>query len=511
MRETKNVYNLAVSGGQKPPTACFCRGLYSLFLVEVIESSEGSGVAVLVEVHDVFVLHIVTPLEFEVQASLHAHQCAGDGQGQGIALDVELAYTHLLPGEAACLDRGDVPLDDTLALGGIDAVDGQIIALPARGLGAVGVQKQGHPAVALAGRDGVGALDEEVEILRVAGDLGLHDIIATRVVDVVTACEAIPIAVDGGTLGVAVHGGDLLPLGLATADVDALRLGDFHAGLCALVTADVVGELEIVGVQIAVTVHLDVTAMLAVVLVHHGELRRIGIGQPGLLPLTHDPLVPARDEHQVGIHVDGAIPLLLYVIAVFVGVLGEQVVPVLVGVASAKGTHVVEVGADAILVGVLSHAHGHHLAGAVGTLAILVLREDLQPAPLVGMPGAAAVARLTGAEAEELLDLAEDAVVGLADTLLGKHAIVSHDHGLAVLTVPQVRVKARLVEVLVQGIEHGGGGFGNDAQVQHEHDLRGTDAVQPGFVHPLEQGLVGVAPKQGTVGAVKGDHIHACR
>ena len=179
-------------------------------------------------------------------------------------------------------------------------------------------------------------------------------------------------------------------------------------------------------------------------------------------------------------------------------------------VATAEGLHVVEVGADAVLVGVLSHAYCDHLTATVGAGDVLVLGIDLQPAPLLVGHRAAAVAGLTGTEGEELPDLVEDAGVGLAGALGGEGVGVAHDHGLAVQHIPQVGIQTGLVDVLVQGAEHTLGGL-LGAEVEHEGYLGHLDAVGLGLPQALEERLVGRAPGQGTVGAVKEQEIHTCR
>ena len=158
------------------------------------------------------------------------------------------------------------------------------------------------------------------------------------------------------------------------------------------------------------------------------------------MELPHDPLIPACDEHNIGIEVNGSVPLFLDIVAVLIGI-GRQVrkaVPP--GIAAPECIPVVEMRADTLRVGVLPDADRDQFAASVRACDILVLREDLQPAPLVGALGAACIQRLSGAEGEEIPYLVEQARIRFADAGFRKSVRVCHDKRLPVQAEPQVGV-----------------------------------------------------------------------
>ena len=249
--------------------------------------------------------------------------------------------------------------------------------------------------------------------------------------------------------------------------------------------------------------------MLPVVLINERDLRTALLQHPGLAgEFAHYPLVPAGDEHVFGVKLQRVVPLLLHVVAVFIRVFGELLVPVFVGVAAAEGVFRVEVRADALRVAVLRHADGAHLESAVGPGAVAVLGRHLQPAPLVVPPGTARVQRLAGPEREEFADLVQDFGVIIRDAFFGDRFGVRHDHGLAFPHEPQVAEFARLVQILINAAEHADGVV-RGAELHHERHLRGVDAVAAGFVQFGEQRHERVAPYQRAVGGIEHHHVHA--
>ena len=79
--------------------------------------------------------------------------------------------------------------------------------------------------------------------------------------------------------------------------------------------------------------------------------------------------------------------------------------PISLCVASSVGLFIVKIGTEVLVIAVLGHAHGHHLAGAVGPAAELVLGIFFQPAPHAALEGAVSVRRLSGLKGEEVSDL----------------------------------------------------------------------------------------------------------
>ena len=87
-----------------------------------------------------------------------------------------------------------------------------------------------------------------------------------------TVAEAVPVAVQSQSARTAEYRRHIAPLLPAAAHCDGLFRRDRLARARAFETADVVRKLEVIGIQIAVPIHLDVAAVLTVVLIHHGKL-----------------------------------------------------------------------------------------------------------------------------------------------------------------------------------------------------------------------------------------------
>ena len=323
------------------------------------------------------------------------------------------------------------------------------------------------------------------------------------------AYKAVVVAVYGGAFIAYVARGNVIPLCDRAVHNNSLGRGQLLTLRRTLVAADVGAELQVIGIQVTIAVRLDIAAMLAIVLVNHGKLGGVVVAQPRLVELTHNPLVPTRNEHDVGTNVQGAFPLLLHVVAILVGLLVQQLVTEFLGVAASKGFLVVKVGANAILVGVLTHTNRHHLARAVWTRAVLMLRSDLQPSPMVRSGGTAAVAGLTGAEGEEVADLVQHLGLLLAAALFGERFGVTHNHRFAVQHIPKVGVKTGRVQILIQRAQHIISGL-HGTEVEHKRHLGGVNAVLAHLAHLFKQGLVSHTPKQRAVGAVKEQKINAC-
>ena len=272
--------------------------------------------------------------------------------------------------------------------------------------------------------------------------------------------------------------------------------------------ADIGAQLQIIGVQIAVAVRLDVPGMLPVILIHKGDLGAVLVPDPGLArELPHQPLVPTGDEHIVRIQLQGALPLFLYIQPVQIGILREPAVAVLMGVAPAVGALVVEMRADAAVPGVLGHAHRAHLEASVLPCPEAVLGGGLQPAPVVRPLGAGGVAGLSRAEGEERPDFIQDLRVIGGLPLPGNGFRVSHHQWLALPQEPQIPVSAGTVQILVHAAQHRKGGRAG-REIHHKRHLGRADAVPPGLIQPLQQRHIGVPPDTGAIGGVEHQHIH---
>ena len=224
---------------------CICvrAAVCLIFAVQIIESADGGGVAVDVEVNDVGLLHVVAPLEFKAQRRQHAKRGAGNSDGQRFTVHGDLCIRHLFPGKAPRVNRAHVSLDRGLAVYGCGTVDDEVVTLPAVGLDAVGIDKERHPAAFDRGGDVVCAFHVEVNIVRITRNLGGNDVVSAREVLVVRACKSVVVAVYGGTLVAHVARRDVIPLCSRAVHDDGLGSGQLLTLGRALEAADVGAEL----------------------------------------------------------------------------------------------------------------------------------------------------------------------------------------------------------------------------------------------------------------------------
>ena len=111
----------------------------SLFAVDIVESSAWCDVAAYVEIHYVaLVLHVVAPLEFEVESlSLQVQHLPRDAYHEAVAVCSHLPRAAVVPDPfalIAALDKHGFAL-------WLSVVHDEVIPLPARRLVAVGVEE----------------------------------------------------------------------------------------------------------------------------------------------------------------------------------------------------------------------------------------------------------------------------------------------------------------------------------------------------------------------------------
>ena len=325
-----------------------------------------------------------------------------------------------------------------------------------------------------------------------------------------TANVSVRVTVNSSTLCVKVFGSYAIPLCIVATHFDSLNLRGLCSYTRSLETADVVYHLEIVGVKITVNIRLDVAAMLSVVLVNHGNLIGMLISLPiGVVSNSHHlPFVPTRKEDDIGVSVERSFPLLLEIVAVFIRILCQKVEAVSLGIASSVSTLIVKVRAESILICILRHANRHNFARAVFSLAVLKLREDFKPRPVVGTGGACAVSGHTGTVGKEFSYFIYNLCVTLAHAVAGERFGVRHNHRLSVKHKPKVAVFTLAVEVLIQNAEHIVS-KAHRTEVEHKRKLRYVDSLFLCLVESLKYRFVRVLPKKVTVCTVKHNKVNA--
>ena len=437
-------------------------------LVNVVQTSAGSGITVGVEVLHLVDLHVgVGPLELHVDllVALNTQHGLRHGDHHLVALDLIGDLTHLGEAEGtvhrAVLGHGG----GVLILGII--INDEIVPVPAVLGVAVYVDEELHPGgVGVVHGDIARGLGVEVDVLGIRGDLGGHDIVAARGIALGGIPEGLTVAVEHIPRGIVVVHDDAVPLGEVSRHVDGVTGILHHHGSRALELGHVGDELHVVVVEVTAAKHLGVTAVFLGGGVHKAHVvARIGLG----LKLG-DPLVPARHQHVGDVGGDGTVPLSLEVVAVLgqVGVfveggqgLGRGLGAVEAAAAVSVGPRVIvngggaEDGVTAVLSdgdvdggGVTRHAGG----GGEDALRPL----EVHPGPAVGLV-VGIVGPLILADGKEIVDV---------------RGVRSHDHGLAVDAEPGLGTPVLLVNVIVESLHHAlGGGVGIG------HDLGGVKAL----------------------------------
>ena len=188
------------------------------------------------------------------------------------------------------------PLDRAAALSSPRPIDEQVVALPAGLVTAVCVDQEQHPGIACRRRQRLTGRHAKRNMLRVASNLGEHQIVAAGRVRVLhMAVVARPIAVNRVTGIVAIDRLDTLPLGEAAIDHNTPRGAHSWRRPHALVATDKTRKLVVIGIGMAAFHRLDVAAVLVVKLIdkHHRLLHPVE-----LMVQPSNPLVPAGHKDQ---------------------------------------------------------------------------------------------------------------------------------------------------------------------------------------------------------------------
>ena len=293
------------------------------------------------------------------------------------------------------------------------------------------------------------------------------------------------------TLGLAVHVAVQEAIVNGGGEVEALSPLHTHAThggvdgglLGALVLADVADQLHEVVVEVTAPHHLQIAAVLVVGGVHEHDGT---LGDPR--PVARDPLVPARDQHDGRVGLDGAVELLGKVVALLPGIGLGIVLPIVVGAAAVGGLAVEDGITEADVAAVLGNGDVDDLVHAIqiGEDALGVGEVHPRPAAqLVGLVGP-----LGHLDVEEFL------------TLGGAFLLDRDDNGLTVQAEPGIGAPAGLIDGIVD-IQHGQtrGGIGV------EHDLGDLPALVVVLLqHPHDQ--LGVLAVDSGVGGVEEEEVH---
>ena len=308
-----------------------------------------------------------------------------------------------------------------------------------------------------------------------------------------------------------VVGADALPLVHPLGQVDGGLGGGGGDGAGALELTDEIDQLVVVMILQGALGGLDVAGELVDVLIGEGVLHGSGVALVlgPLLIAACDPLVPARDEDHLGVHLQGVLPLLGEVVAPLggLGALHLEAVLIVGGVGAARDVVAAHGGQEVMLViMVLGGTHGHLLHVAclllLGVLVVDLLGVHGEPAPGGVFGLLHKVAGLTGAEGEEGGDL----LVGERGG--GVEAVThGHEHGLAVPVEPQLGPFVLAEDVQVEHL-HLGAGVPLIPEGEHEGDLGSLHAVGHGIRPGIHEGGIGVTPGVDSVGVVGEDHVH---
>ncbi len=252
----------------------------------------------------------------------------------------------------------------------------------------------------------------------------------------------IPLGSPGRQVLLVVLVGRAQPFPLLRGGIKAQRCGarGRRSAPYALEAADIGAELAVIVILQPAQAGLAVPAVLVVELV--AEAVGHAAAHP---PVPGDPLVPAGDEHELRIHRQGPVPLLLKVGPSEGGVRAGVKAPGGVGAAeyvvSVHHAHLPLLGAPGV--GVLGHAHGDLLRRAVG-ICVHTLGIHRQPAPhvLPGLPQI--IGRLAGPEGKKVQYLLLHGVVWIQGVR------VAHDQRPALPVKPYVPEQADPVYLFIQ-------------------------------------------------------------
>ena len=434
-----------------PTVFDFC--LSFLFGVYVIETATGGGVAIDVKVHNVaFVLHVVAPLELEVERLV-----GGEAQCFPRKTHYELVVAQGIASDAGVLPDPFVliaPLDVHRLLLGVRTavVHDEVIALPACGLVAIDVDEEYHP-IGVGGRGQflVGSY-VKIEMSGVARDACFHQVVAARVVYIADTAATQAVAVAGVAFVGGVNGLNRLPRGPIAEAQGSWRCGRGLLG-GTLEPSDAVDELHVIDITLVAPAfnRFNVATMVGVVFVDEG----IRLTRPWRIlgrVFSGYPLVPTGDEHGLWVELIGPVPLLAEVPAVEVTVFA-WVVALSLGETPGESARFVEGTAVTFGLGtcVLADSYRNQFTRTVGAAVVAMLRVVFEPAPLVreGRVRAVDVVGWCGSEGKEVGNGPVDGVIGLESVRL------SHDTGFPVAHIPQTAVFPRLIEPLVQVAEGG--------------------------------------------------------
>ena len=251
--------------------------------------------------------------------------------------------------------------------------------------------------------------------------------------------------------------------------------------------------------------HLQVAAVLVVELIGEGVLHPAPV-----LVTARRPLVPARDEENLGIQLQGVVELLREAVAHESGLASLLDETILEGRGEGAADDVLALVHGGASVGdvavVDGHADGGLLHGlaleALGVLVVGDLRVGSQPAPVADLSALDLVSRLTRAPGKEVFDLLVE-VGACADV-----SVVSHEHGLFVPVEPKVLELTRAEDIQVEHLDLLAAAVGG-AEGQEEGHLGNIHrAVGLGVVPGLhERGVAGL-PGIRAVGVIGEDGIH---
>ena len=322
------------------------------------------------------------------------------------------------------------------------------------------------------------------------------------------------IAVAGGVavLGVADVGGVVglggCPLVGTLGQINGLGQGGSGDGVHALVAADVVDQQVVVVILQLTLGGLQIAAVLVDELVGEGVLDRRLAGRPCLVTAGR-PLVPARNEQDLGILLQRIVELHGELVAPLGGLGALYLVAVLVvlGVGAADDVEAVHGCAlirDVVVVD--RHADGHLLHGlvlvAVTILVVHGLRIGGEPAPVARLHALDDVGRLTRTPGKEFPNLLVE-IGGNAHVV-----VIGHEYGLFVPVEPQLLVAVGAVEIQVEHFQLLQASLGG-AEGQKEGDLGGLHRAGIHGVDPsLKQGGVAGFPRVVTVGVIGKHGIH---
>ena len=380
-------------------------------------------------------------------------------------------------------------------------VQHEIVPLPSGRFVTVDVNEQHHPVAV--GRRGqlIGGFDVKINVPAIAGHFRVHDVVAPGRIGIKHVRMTFVIPVHRIARIMPEIGRYAVPT-VETADPEAPGLRHRLRLRNALVTADIVDQLDVIGIALIAPRldRFDIAAAFPVELI--GECKRI-IGAGGMPAdvLPGDEFVPAGNENQVGIALQRIIPLLLDIQSVQVSILAG-ILPALLGITAPVSSRRIESTAVAAagIVRILRHADHHLFAAAVRTFDKLMLRIGFEPTPLVGTPGAVHDVGLTGTEREKIADRP---VFGR----IGQVVRISHDTGFAVQVKPKVFGPARLVNILIKLAQR------NERPIhrperQHERNLRHIHAVPLRLRPDVDQYVVRRFPGKGSVRTVEKHDVH---